>query len=365
MATRGCVNSPNCFCYICGSYTVKKQQRNISNFVRKMSFAYFGIKLGDQDKSWAPHIVCSVCVEELRQWFQVQGFNLKNRKDISYSTIIRSAIRPVPHGPDLPIPSPPDTLDNILDQISHISSDSDDGRGLELIQCVNNPPVLRPEPQFQLYYLRRGEVSGINVSSLDTSYVRATREPEKRRDIHQFAARLTANFQYYCSLRKVNSFESLCDLIISDKLFETLNKETATHIGIRETEDWFRPIDLAKECDIYISSKNGSHKKLLLLMDIPQTPLKIDHKTLNQIKENYPQYLENKNCFLYAVIHLIAQETILLWSPWKYRCGQRHGQAGRCGMQPKATPVFARRRIKVSRTETCELVKVKQKLFKH
>ncbi|GFV97519.1 transposon Tf2-6 polyprotein [Trichonephila clavipes] len=63
----------------------------------------------------------------------------------------------------------------------------------------------------------------------------------------QFAARLTANFQYYCSLRKVNSFESLCDLLISDKLFETLNKETATHIGIREAEDWFRPINLAKK----------------------------------------------------------------------------------------------------------------------
>ncbi|GFX69788.1 retrovirus-related Pol polyprotein from transposon gypsy [Trichonephila clavipes] len=61
---------------------------------------------------------------------ELQGFNLKNRKDISYPTIIRLAIRPVPHGPDLPIPSPPDTLDNILDhldQISHISSDSDDG----------------------------------------------------------------------------------------------------------------------------------------------------------------------------------------------------------------------------------------------
>ncbi|GFW62276.1 transposable element Tcb1 transposase [Trichonephila clavipes] len=48
-------------------------------------------------------------------------------KDISYPTIIRSAIRSVPHGPDLPIPSPPDTLDNILDQISPIRSDSDDG----------------------------------------------------------------------------------------------------------------------------------------------------------------------------------------------------------------------------------------------
>ncbi|GFV28546.1 uncharacterized protein TNCV_3984971 [Trichonephila clavipes] len=99
-------------------------------FKKKVYFAYFGIKLGDQDKSWAPHVVCSVCVEELRQWFQVQGFNLKNRMDISYPTIIRSAIRPVPHGPDLPIPSPPDTLDNILDdldQILHIRSDSDDG----------------------------------------------------------------------------------------------------------------------------------------------------------------------------------------------------------------------------------------------
>ncbi|GFT14071.1 DUF1758 domain-containing protein [Trichonephila clavipes] len=117
----------------------------------------------------------------------------------------------------------------------------------------------------------------------------------------QFAARLTANFQYYCSLRKVNSFESLCDLIISDKLFETLNKETATHIGIREEEDWFRPIDLAKECDIYISSRSGSHKEILLLMDIPKTPLKIDHKTFKpKIKENYPQYFEreNKNCFI-------------------------------------------------------------------
>ncbi|GFT62784.1 phosphatase and actin regulator 2 [Trichonephila clavipes] len=35
---------------------------------------------------------------------------------------------------------------------------------------------------------------------------------------------------------------------VEEKQFEILNKETATHIGIREAEDWFRPIDLAKEC---------------------------------------------------------------------------------------------------------------------
>ncbi|GFS57069.1 uncharacterized protein TNCV_4238521 [Trichonephila clavipes] len=180
MATRRCVNSSNCFCYICGSYTVKKQQRNISNFVQKAYFAYFGIKLGDQDISWASQVVC---VEELRQWFKGkkksfcsavpmiwresknhsddcyfcscsgQGFNLKNRKDISYPTIIRSAIRPVPHGPDLPIPSPPDTLDNILDdldQISHISSDSDDG-----YDPVTNDPEL-----FSLRFERLSTRSG-------------------------------------------------------------------------------------------------------------------------------------------------------------------------------------------------------------
>ncbi|GFW41866.1 integrase catalytic domain-containing protein [Trichonephila clavipes] len=121
------------------------------------------------------------------------------------------------------------------------------------------------------------------------------------RDIHQFAARLTANFQYYCSLRKVNSFESLCDLIISDKLYETLNKETATHIGIREAEDWFRPIDLAKECDIYISSRSGSHKEIPITYGYTQDPFKNRSQNFKpKIKENYPQYLEreNKNCYI-------------------------------------------------------------------
>ncbi|GFX32306.1 retrovirus-related Pol polyprotein from transposon 412 [Trichonephila clavipes] len=147
------------------------------------------------------------------------------------------------------------------------------------------------------------EVTSVESTfSLDTSYVRATREPEKkRRDIHQFAARLTANFQYYCSLRKVNSFESLCDLIISDKLFETLNKETATHIGIREAEDWFRPIDLAKECDIYISSRSGSRKEIPITYGYTQDPFKNRSQNFKpKIKENYPQYheRENKNCYI-------------------------------------------------------------------
>ncbi|GFW14117.1 integrase catalytic domain-containing protein [Trichonephila clavipes] len=117
----------------------------------------------------------------------------------------------------------------------------------------------------------------------------------------QFAARLTANFQYYCSLRKVNSFESLCDLLISDKLFETLNKETATHIGIREAEDWFRPIDLAKECDIYISSRSGSRKETPIACGYTEDPFKNRPRNYKpKIKDSYPQNLErqNKNCYI-------------------------------------------------------------------
>ncbi|GFV08548.1 hypothetical protein TNCV_3907501 [Trichonephila clavipes] len=52
--------------------------------------------------------------------------------------------------------------------------------------------------------------------------------------------------------------------------------------------------------------------------------------------------------------HAYALLKILLWSPWKYRCGRRNAvKNGRCGMQPNQNTVFARRRIKVSKeTET-------------
>ncbi|GFX43593.1 hypothetical protein TNCV_510421 [Trichonephila clavipes] len=67
-------------------------------------------------------------------------------------------------------------------------------------------------------YITCEEVKSVEskFSSLDTSYVRATGSQRKKAKVE-------------------------------DKQFKTLNKETATHIGIREAEDWFRPIDLAKE----------------------------------------------------------------------------------------------------------------------
>ncbi|GFU63904.1 retrovirus-related Pol polyprotein from transposon opus [Trichonephila clavipes] len=48
----------------------------------------------------------------------------------------------------------------------------------------------------------------------------------------QFASRLTSMWLYYCKLREANDFESVNQLIVADKMFEMLDSETATHIGV-------------------------------------------------------------------------------------------------------------------------------------
>ena len=65
---RGCINDPDIFCYICGSFVPSVQRQNITPFVKHVCYAYFRVKLGDQCKVWAPHKVCRNCVSSLRQW---------------------------------------------------------------------------------------------------------------------------------------------------------------------------------------------------------------------------------------------------------------------------------------------------------
>ena len=65
---RKCLNDPDHFCYICGQYKLVEQLRPITDSVKKVYLAYFKIKLGDQDKDWAPHTVCVKCMKELSSW---------------------------------------------------------------------------------------------------------------------------------------------------------------------------------------------------------------------------------------------------------------------------------------------------------
>ena len=66
------------FCYVCGEYTLQSNRRGISEFVKRAYVAYFKVLLGDQDKAWAPHIVCKKSVEHLRQWTK------KERKSLHF-----------------------------------------------------------------------------------------------------------------------------------------------------------------------------------------------------------------------------------------------------------------------------------------
>ncbi|GFX22894.1 retrovirus-related Pol polyprotein from transposon opus [Trichonephila clavipes] len=75
----------------------------------------------------------------------------------------------------------------------------------------------------------------------------------------QFASRLTSMWLYYCKLREANDFESVNQLIVADKMFEMLDSETATHIGVLQGEEWYKPRDLCKQCDIFYASKGKSY----------------------------------------------------------------------------------------------------------
>ena len=129
---RKCVTQPDAFCYICGVFTLPKQRRNISEFVKRAYYCYFNVKIGHQDKPWAPHKVCHSCEENLRQWTKgtnkikfaipmvwreprdhitdcyfcltdVKGYTGKTRHLITYPHV-NSVTRPVPHTDDAPKP---------------------------------------------------------------------------------------------------------------------------------------------------------------------------------------------------------------------------------------------------------------------
>ncbi|GFX40260.1 integrase catalytic domain-containing protein [Trichonephila clavipes] len=79
----------------------------------------------------------------------------------------------------------------------------------------------------------------------------------------QIASRLSAIFDYYCQLRKVNEFRSLCDLIISDKIFETLDRDTMNHIATKQGETYFKPQQLGRECNVYLSARGKVSNDLM------------------------------------------------------------------------------------------------------
>ena len=130
---RHCKNNPDNFCYICGEYIFSGNGVPISNFLKMAYFSYFKMKLGDQDKKWAPHKSCINCNKYLRLWTQgkkkslkfgipmvwreqtnhiddcyfcmtnITGINRSKKKKWLYPDI-DSARRPISHTAEIPVP---------------------------------------------------------------------------------------------------------------------------------------------------------------------------------------------------------------------------------------------------------------------
>ena len=130
-----CRNHPDVFCYICGECVLEKYCFNVRDFTKKAYKAYFGIKLGDQVKSCAPHKVCKQCTKTLlRLWTKgevssmrfgvpivwreptnhhddcyfcmvdMTGWNQRKKNEWCYPDI-ESARRPVLHCTEFPVPT--------------------------------------------------------------------------------------------------------------------------------------------------------------------------------------------------------------------------------------------------------------------
>ena len=135
-----CVNSVKLFCYVCGEVTLASQRRSITPLIKKAYHLYFRCKLGGQDKVGATHCVQIMCSTSWRldkskgitmpyairmvwtepsnrssDWYfcftppVASDMSRKKKQRINYPNI-PSAIRPVPHGEDLPVPEPPKYL---------------------------------------------------------------------------------------------------------------------------------------------------------------------------------------------------------------------------------------------------------------
>lgn len=121
-----CVNNRDNFCYVCGNYTVKLRQRNITPYIKKCYKQSFGLKMQNVNNEWAPGICCVSCTFNLSSVFKgtrscmpfavpmswrkqrnhtsdcyfcltkIAGLQSRKRKNVSYPNVM-SATRPLLH----------------------------------------------------------------------------------------------------------------------------------------------------------------------------------------------------------------------------------------------------------------------------
>ena len=156
--------------------TLLKYQRNLTDKIKRFYYAHFGCAVGDQDKVSSPRYCCLDCSGKLNKWFsgkkvdmgfavpmiwgeqrdhitdcyfcltKTKGYNQRNRKKILYPNL-PSAIRPVPHSADLPVPITPPCLPELKGESSENSENSscDSNDTFQLSQEATKPHLISQE----------------------------------------------------------------------------------------------------------------------------------------------------------------------------------------------------------------------------
>ena len=160
-SSRHCKHNPDSFCYVCGTFlsikTVKHIITDANNFQTAYN-AYFGVPVGDQDKRWAPHVVCGCCRSTLEAWYRGENRKMKfgvpriwreptdhlnncyfctvevthhrkgNKTSVFDYPDIPSSLRPVAHSNELPVPLPPqrDQCDSFSNESGDDSNEDED-----------------------------------------------------------------------------------------------------------------------------------------------------------------------------------------------------------------------------------------------
>ena len=118
-------NNLDRFCYICGNMVLPNcQAKKKSLTLWRHIIDYFGVKLGDQDKSFALHICSKMWRTSGIGWrvkdhitdsyfcmINLKGINRKNNHHVQYANVPSAKI-PIPHSPDLPVPEPDANMKN-------------------------------------------------------------------------------------------------------------------------------------------------------------------------------------------------------------------------------------------------------------
>ncbi|XP_070388769.1 uncharacterized protein [Dermacentor albipictus] len=87
----------------------------------------------------------------------------------------------------------------------------------------------------------------------------------------QFASRARTYLAYYLQSRNANTKEAMTELMVADRMKASLSSEALEYVLLREGEDWFKPVEVAKVLETFEQAKGkGRATKPAATASLPQ-----------------------------------------------------------------------------------------------